>query len=706
MLKAPSHLTPPVADQKPYSFSHHGDTLEDPYSWLKDPGYPEVTDEDVLGYLRAENAYYEAVTEGDKELTEQLFGEIKGRIREDDEGVPYQDGDFDYRWAFTKGCQYRTWYYRARTKDPYSGEGWQVLFDENDAAEGLEYFKLGALSVSPDGRYLAVSHDSNGSERFSIKIKDLRSGDWLGDTIEETSGELVWALSSDVFFYVKVSKEWRPYNVLAHQLGAAGEDVSVYEEADSSFFIHIGSTSSNAYMMIRSADHVTAENRILDLKNVQNSLKKGEFLPLLMSKRRENHDYSVDHAGDRFVIRSNRDHENYGIFVCEGDPVEESWLAQLSGNDRRYLHGMQAFDHFIAVEDRIDGLDQITLLLDDGSNLQIPMQEAVYEVGLGTNPEAGQSFIRLGFSSLLTPPTVMDVPIGAAGQPGEPIVRKVREIPSGYDRANYRSERLMVTARDGADVPVSLVYKAGWKKGSGAPLHLYGYGAYGLGMSPSFSAPRLSLLDRGFVYAIAHIRGGDELGKGWYKAGKLEHRTNTFNDFVDVARALTNQGYAAAGGISISGGSAGGELMGVVLNQAPELFRGAVLHVPFVDVLNTMLDADLPLTPIEWPEWGNPIEDEGAYKTIKGYCPYNNIEAKAYPPMFVTGGLNDPRVTYWEPAKWTARMRSMKTDDNLLMMKINMGAGHGGKSGRFERYREVAEEYMFLLKCFEENNQS
>ena len=700
MLKAPDHLKAPVAAQKEHRFSHHGDMMEDPYSWLKDPGYPEVTDEAVLAYLREENAYYEAVTEGDKELVNHIFKEIKGRLREDEEGVPYQDGKFDFRWAFAKGKQYRTWYFRPRTDDPHSGDDWQVLFDENEAAAGLEYFKLGSLAVSPDGRYLAVSHDSNGSERFSIKIKELESDNWQTDEIEETSGEFVWSAESDVLFYVKVSKEWRPYLVLAHSLDVGAADVPVYEESDSSFFIHIGQTTSNDYMLIRSADHVTAENRILILKNVKKNAEKGELSPLLLSERRENHDYSIDHAGGQFVIRSNRNHKNYGIFVAQENPVEENWLEQLSGTDTRYLHGVQAFDHFIAIEDRIDGLDQITLLMPDGSAQQIPMQEAVYEVMLGTNPEAGQNFVRLGFSSLLTPPTVMDVPVDENGMPGEPVIRKVQELPSGYDRSAYASERLMITARDGAQVPVSIVYKADWKKGTGAPLHLYGYGAYGLGMSPSFSAARLSLLDRGFAYAIAHIRGGDELGKGWYEAGKLKERTNTFNDFVDVARALITEGYAARGEISISGGSAGGELMGAVVNQAPELFRGAVLHVPFVDVLNTMLDKDLPLTPIEWPEWGNPIEDAGAYETIKAYCPYTNIEAKAYPPMFVTGGLNDPRVTYWEPAKWTARLRAAKTDDNLLIMKINMGAGHGGKSGRFERYREVAEEYMFLLKCF------
>lgn len=705
MLKAPKTIASPKATQKPHRFSHHGDTVEDPYYWLKDPGYPDVSDEDILAYLRAENKYYETVTKPDQPAIEAIFSEIKGRVREDDEGVPYQQGRYDLRWAFTPGKQYRTWYYRPRTADPHAGDSWDVLFDENTAAEGLEYYRLGTIEISPDGRYMAATADINGSERFTITVTDLESGVTLADEIGETSGELVWAHDSRTFFYVRVSREWRPYQVRMHVLDAP-EDPIVYEETSSSFFVHIRPTSSHDYLVIRTADHVTAESHILDLKNADLLHKNAGSSLILLSERRENHDYTVDHADGRFAILSNKNHENYGVFTTAEKPVETSWLEQLSGNKSRYLHGFQAFNGFVAVEDRIDGLDQITLLSWDGKACQVPMDEAVYEVVLDNNTEADQDFVRLGFSSMLTPPTVLDVPIAAARDtaaapvPGKPIVRKIQEIPSGYDRDRYRSERLMISVRDGTSVPVSLVYKADWQKNSNAPMHLYGYGAYGLGMSPSFSVPRLSLLDRGFVYAIAHVRGGDEMGKGWYNAGKLSKRNNSFNDFVDVAKALTHLGYAAPGGVSISGGSAGGELMGAALNQAPELFRGAVLHVPFVDVLNTMLDADLPLTPIEWPEWGNPIEDSTAYRTIKGYCPYTNIEAKAYPPMLVTGGLNDPRVTYWEPAKWTARLREVKTDDNLLMMKINMGAGHGGKSGRFDRYREVAEEYMFLLNCF------
>ncbi len=681
MLKAPASPLPPLATTKPYKASHHGITFEDPYFWLKDPGYPEVTDEEILGYLNQENDYFESVMKNQARLTDALFEEIKGRIKEDDESVPWADGGFEYRWAFAKGAEYRAWYRRQK-----GAANWDVLLDENLEAEGHEFFKLGGMAVSPCGRYLAFSSDTNGSERFTARVRDLETGEMLADEITETSGEVVWASDSRGFYHVKVSKEWRPYLVNFHALG--GKDRKVYEERDTSFFVHIRRTSSKSHLVIRSADHVTAENLVVPLDDTAAA-------PALVRAREDGHDYTVDHDGaGHFYIRSNGEQKNFSIYKAPvASPAD--WALVLEGSPSLYLTGMQAFDGFLAIEEKQDGLDQIRLLFTDGNSCHIGMPEPVYEVGLGTNAEFAQKHVRLGYSSLVTPPSVFDYSLDDASL----TLRKEQEIPSGYDKSGYASERLMVTVRDGVQVPVSLVYKEGWKKG--APLHLYGYGAYGLGMSPSFSATRLSLLDRGFAYGIAHIRGGDELGYGWYEDGKLEKRTNTFNDFVDVARHLEAAGYASKGGISISGGSAGGELMGAVVNQAPELFKGVVLHVPFVDVLNTMLDADLPLTPIEWPEWGNPIKDKAAFETIQSYCPYTNIEAKDYPPMLVTGGLNDPRVTYWEPAKWTAKLRATKTDDNLLMMKINMGAGHGGKSGRFERYREVAEEYTFLLMAFD-----
>ena len=688
MLKADKALKAPVAKQKPYSASHHGYTFEDPYFWLKDPGYPEVKDKEILAYLREENAYFEATMKSKKGLTQQLFEEIKARIKEDDEGVPWQDGEYAYKWAFGKGAQYRTWYWRPRSKEDAP---WSVLLDEVKEAEGKAFFKLGDFSVSPCGRYLAYSADTNGSERFTVRIRDLEKGDdvFLPDTVEETSGEIVWSSDSSGFFYVKVSKEWRPYLVYFHTLGTP-EDKKIFQEQDSSFFVGIGRTSSRKYLIIRSADHVTAENHLLSLKNIDEK-------PQLIAARKSKHDYYVDHGSEGFYIRSNKAHKNFCIYHASADTLGiQQWMLILEGNDQLYITGHQAFSGFLAVEEKLDGLDQIRLLQPDGSSEHLKMPEEVYTVSLGNNPEYTQKHIRLGYTSLVTPPAVYDYILDSK----ELQVRKEQEIPSGYDKSQYDSQRLMVEARDGARIPVSLVYRKDWKQDASAPLHLYGYGAYGMGMSPSFSSSRLSLLDRGFCYAIAHIRGGDELGYGWYEAGKLERRTNTFNDFVDVARYLQEEGYAAKGGISISGGSAGGELMGAVVNQAPELFKGVVMHVPFVDVLNTMLDGDLPLTPIEWPEWGNPIEDKAAYDNIASYCPYSNLEAKNYPPMLVTGGLNDPRVTYWEPAKWTAKLRKIKTDDHLLMMKINMGAGHGGKSGRFERFQETAEEYTFLLMAF------
>jgi len=686
-LKAPDTILAPKARRSVKKQTHHGKTHEDPYYWLKDPSYPDVKDAKILKYLRAENKYYETVMNDHLDLTEDLFNEVKGRIKEDDEGVPWREGAFEYRWEFKKGAQYRTWSRRSLGNDGDTGDAWTILLDENEEAKEHDYFKLGSLEVSPDGAKIAFTADTNGSERFRVFVREIESGKAFDIDLVETSGEVVWATNSKGFYSVKVSEEWRPY--LVNHSDLDGNVTPLYEEADSSFFVHIGASSSDKYLTIRSADHVTAENRVL-------ALDGSEIAPVLIAARRDGHDYSIDHGIDGFYVRSNKDQKNFSIYKLEVGADLRDWTPVLEGSDQRYIRGFQLFEAFMTVDERIDGLDQILVWPHGEDAYHIDFPEAAYEVGSGNNPEFKQLHLRIGYSSMVTPPTVFDFALKERTL----IVRKEQEIPSGYDKSDYITERLIGISRDGTKIPVSIVYKNDWKQGEARPLHLYGYGAYGLGMSPSFSSARLSLLDRGFSYAIAHIRGGDELGYGWYEAGKLEARENTFNDFVDVARTLVEEGYAAEGEISISGGSAGGELMGAVLNQAPDLFKAAVLHVPFVDVLNTMLDADLPLTPIEWPEWGNPIEDEGAYNHIRSYCPYTNIEAKDYPPMMVTGGINDPRVTYWEPAKWTAKMRATKTDDNLLVMKINMEAGHGGKSGRFDRLHEVAEEYTFLLMAF------
>ena len=693
VVKDGSAPTPPVADVRPSSYTHHGITVEDPYRWLKDDSYPDVDDADVLAYLEAENRYFEAMMAPRRELVEALFEEIKGRQQPDEASVPLRKGGYFYQWRFdmNEGGQYRTWWRWPATEagaEDGPTEQAQLILDEPALAASSDYFRLGGLVASNDGRLLAYSVDSTGAERFTMRVKNLDSGELLPDVIENTIGEVVWAADDSAFFYVVVDEQWRPYQVRRHVLGDAVEnDAVIYEEQDPSFFVGVSLTASRQYAVISTEDHVTSEAYLV-------AVGAPDSEPKLVAPRRAEHEYDIDHQGDRFIIRTNDTHKNARLAVApESDPSESAWQTLLPASDERYLRGFQVFADFIAVQERAEAIDQVRLLGRDGSSTRIEFPEAVYTAGIGDNAEFDTRTLRLNYTSMTTPNTVFDYDLDDARLRS----RKVQNIPSGYDRGRYRSERINAPARDGASVPVSLVYREGAPRDGSAPLYLYGYGAYGSGTMPRFSANLLSLLERGFVFAIAHIRGGDELGYHWYEAGKLDRRTNTFNDFVDVARHLITEGFASAGRIAIVGGSAGGELVGAAVNQAPELWGAAVARVPFVDVLNTMLDVSLPLTPIEWPEWGNPIEDKDAFELIRSYSPYDQLKAGRYPPMLVTAGLNDPRVTYWEPAKYVAKLRTLKEDDNPLLLKTNMGAGHGGKSGRFDSLREVAEMYAFLL---------
>ncbi len=673
-----------MAEPREHVREVHGVTLSDPWHWLQDPHYPTVDDPDILAYLEAENAYYEAVTKPYQPLTDALYDELRGRQKLDDEAVPWRRGRFEYGWRFGKDAEYRTWYRR-----PLGGGDELVILDEPALAEGLEFFALGGLAVSDDGRYLAWSSDTDGSERFTVRVKDLDTGETLAESIPQSIGAPVWCADSRSFIYRVVNDQWRPYQVRLHVLGRdAADDPVLYEEADPGFFVSIGRTQSDAYLVIATGDHVTSEVRVLPADDPLAAA-------VLIAPRRAGHEYEVDHGGGRFWIRSNDTHENFRVVSApQDDPTERAWREEIPGSARHYIQGIVSFANVLVVSERIDGLDQIRIRDYAGGEHFVEFPEATYSAELGTNAEPSVDRLRLNYESLVTPDTVYDYDLATRRL----ITRKVQEIPSGYDASEYLSERFMVTARDGVEVPVSLVYRRD-RSGRDAPLHVYGYGAYGYAVPPGFSSARLSLLDRGFAYAIAHIRGGDDLGYRWYTEGKLDRRMNTFNDFVDVTRGLIERGYARAGRVSLSGGSAGGELVGVVLNQAPGLYGAAVAHVPFVDVLNTMLNPDLPLTPMEWPEWGNPIEDPRAFETIRSYSPYDNVRAQDYPPLMVTAGLNDPRVTYWEPAKWVARLRHTKTDGNVLVLKTNMGAGHAGKSGRFEGLRELAEEYAFILRA-------
>ena len=682
---AENQSQPPVAPQKPYSYTRHGYTIEDPYAWLKDPGYPEVTDPEVLGYLEAENAYFEAQMGPHKPLIETVYEELKARLKEDDYSVPAKDGAWEYWWQYQPGAQYRDWYRR-----PVSGGEAELLLSEPALAEGLEYFRLGAIEVSPDGRLLAYSADTNGSERFTLKVKDLGAKADLGFEFPGTIGDIGWSADSLGFFYTLVNENWRPYVVKYHRLGDdVAQDPVIYEEADGGFFLHIDETQSRRFLTITTADHVTSEVRLVPLNE---PLAK----PVLVSPRQTGREYHVDEREGTLYIRTNDTHTNFRVVTASVDTPGE-WQELIPGSDEHYIRDLISFKNALVIEERLNGLDQIRVRDYDGREHYVAMPEAAYTVEVDENREYELASLRLAYESMVTPDTIYDYDLARR----ELVTRKVLEIPSGYDASQYETVRFMAEARDGAKIPVSVVYKKGFKRDGSQPVHLYAYGAYGHAIPPGFSTQRLSLLDRGFAYAIAHIRGGDDMGYQWYLDGKLDKRQNTFNDFVDAARGLIKEGFASEGNISISGGSAGGELMGVVVNMNPELWRAVVAHVPFVDVLNTMQDESLPLTPMEWPEWGNPITDKAAFETIRAYSPYDNVEAKDYPPLLITGGLNDPRVTYWEPAKWAAKLRTTKTDDNLLLLKTNMGAGHGGKSGRFARLYEVAEEYVFILKAFD-----
>ncbi len=685
--KTSGPATPPRAARKPHSFTAQDVEIEDPYTWLRDPGYPEVSDPEILDHLKAENAYFESVMAPQAALTETIFQELKGRIKEDDASVPAKDGAYLYHWRFAPGAQYRTWLRR-----PVAGGAEEVLLDEPTLAEGQDFYRLGDLEVSPDDSLLAWADDSDGSERFVVRIKSLASGSVLDEAIPNTSGSVLWAADSRTLLYIELNENLRPFRVRAHVLGSpVAEDRVLYEEADDGFFVHIGETQSRAFLLIRAGDHVTSEIRLLPAAEPFAEA-------VVVAPREAGHEYDLDHAGDRLFIRTNDRHKNFRIVTAPvATPGRDHWQELIGPSDRHYLRGLDAFKDQLVVRERIDGLDQVRIRRHaDGEEHYVAFPEASYAAGLGQNPEFAIDRLRLVYTSMVTPPTVFDYDLATR----QLETRKVQEIPSGYDPARYVTKRLLATARDGTRVPISLVHAKDFPLDGRGALHLYGYGAYGLGMSPSFSTARLSLLDRGFAYAIAHIRGGDELGYHWYEDGKLDRRNNTFNDFADCARHLIAEGYAAEGGISISGGSAGGTLVGVAINDEPRLWRAAVAHVPFVDVLNTMLDDSLPLTPMEWPEWGDPITDKAAFELIRSYSPYDQVSAQAYPPLLITAGLNDPRVTYWEPAKWAAKLRATKTDDNLLLLKTNMGAGHGGKSGRYESLREVAEEYTFLLMAF------
>lgn len=678
----PQPTSPPTAEKRDHSYSHHGITIADPYHWLRDQSYPTIDDEDVLDHLKAENAWFEARMKPQQPLVDELFAEMKARIKEDDSTVPQRRGDYLYWSEFEEGAEYRKYY-----RKPVAGGDDVLILDENALAEGVEYFRLGAFSVSQNGRYLAYSADTNGSERFTARIKDLETGELLPDEIPGTLSDLVWVKNDTALVYGTADDNWRVHDATMHVLGTpVSEDVELYRETmDEGFRVGTSLSAQEDWLIISTGDNETSEVRLVPANDPTAE-------QVLVKPRQKGVEYDVDVRDGMVWVHTNDDHVNFRLATAKLDTPGD-WTTLISGSDEFYLTGFELFKDFYVTEGRLRGLDQIQLRSYKDANLVKPIAfaEASFSAGLSNNPEYDQDILRLAYESMVTPDSVYDYHVAT----GELELLKQQEIPSGYDPALYTTERVEIAARDGTMVPVSIIMRKDRPKTG--PLHLYAYGAYGYAVPPGFSTSRLSLVDRGYAYAIAHIRGGDDLGRKWYLQGKLNERTNTFNDFVDVAKGLVAKGYTEKGRISISGGSAGGELMGAVVNTDPELWGAVVAHVPFVDVLSTMLDEELPLTPGEWPEWGNPILSKQAFAYILSYSPYDQVTAQDYPPMLVTAGLNDPRVTYWEPAKWVAKLREVKTGDSELLLKTNMGAGHGGKSGRFQSIYETAEEVAFIL---------
>ncbi|MPZ09673.1 MAG: prolyl oligopeptidase family serine peptidase [Kiloniellaceae bacterium] len=697
---------PPLAPRKPTRVTLHGVTREDPYAWLRADNWrdvmrdPAVLDAEIRAYLEAENVYTEAAMAPTATLQQQLFAEMKGRIKEDDSSVPSPDGLYAYYQRFETGGQHPVF---CRCPADALGGGWaadgsgregeQVLLDGNREAEGENFFRVGACEHSPDHGLLAYAVDRNGSERYRINVKDLSNGTLLPDTIEEAQGSLVWANDGRTLFYVTLDEEHRPSKVYRHRLGDdTAADVLVYEEPDPGFFVGLSKTESDRFIVISAHDHTTSEARVVDAA-------APESAPVLIAVRERGLEYDVSDHGARFLILTNADGAiDFKIVEAPiATPGRAQWRDLVPHRPGCLILGLEVFKDYLVRLEREAGLPRIVVTAwASGAEHAIAFDEQAYSLGLIPGYLYDTASLRFAYSSLTTPQRVYDYDMASRRR----VLRKEQEVPSGHNADDYVARRILARAHDGEEVPVSLVYRKTTPLDGSAPLLLYGYGSYGHAIPAAFSTNRFSLIDRGFIYAIAHIRGGTDKGYGWYLDGKLDKKSNSFRDFISAAEALIGQGFTRAGQIVGHGGSAGGLLMGAVANLRPDLFRGIVAEVPFVDVLTTMCDKDLPLTPPEWPEWGNPLESLEAYRTIAAYSPCDNVEAKAYPAILATAGLTDPRVTYWEPAKWVARLRAAKTDDNLLLLKTVMTAGHGGASGRFDKLHEVALSYAFaLLVC-------
>ena len=682
-----SQSSTPIAAKHPQELVTHGDKRIDNYYWLRQQDNSEVT-----AYLNAENSYTDEQMQHTEELQQSLYDEILSRINETDLSVPYRLKDYYYYSRTEEGQAYGIFCRKYQSLDAAE----EILLDQNKLAADEEFFSLGAASVSPNQQILAYSTDTTGAEQYTLKFLDLASQKLHSETIANTYYSLAWGNDDRTVFYTKVDSANRPYQLWRHNLGSSpSDDILVYQEDNEAFYLSVGKTRSRDYILLDLSSKVTSEVHYLDANNPSEEFK-------LFQPRQTGIEYSIEHHSNRFYIVTNEEAINFKLMSTSVDATDKSnWKTVIPHREDVMLEGIDAFADYLIIYEREAGLPTARIqTLATGEITQLTFPEPSYSFYGGNNPEFNTIEFRFSYSSMTTPSSVFDYDL----KTGERELKKETEVLGGYDRTQYQSERLMATANDGTKIPISLVYKKGIDRNGSNPLWLTGYGSYGYAYPVTFSSIRLSLLDRGFVFAIAHIRGGEEMGRKWYEDGKFLHKKNTFTDFIACAEHLIAENWTNSDRLVISGGSAGGLLMGAVVNERPDLFKAVVADVPFVDVLTTILDTSLPLTILEWEEWGDP-KDPKYYEYIKSYSPYDNVTPQDYPAMLITAGLNDSRVKYWEPAKWTAKLRELKTDDNLLLLKTNMSAGHGGASGRYESLKEIAFEYAFVLDRLEISNE-
>lgn len=671
-------MMPPKANKIPHVMTEHGDSRTDNYYWLRDDARK---DKQVIDYLKAENAYTESVMAAGKTLENTLYNEMVERMAQNDASVPYDYNGYTYQTIYQEGKDFPIY-----QRKPIGSDGeWEILVDGNERAKGHEFYQLGDLAISPDNKRIAIAEDKEGRRNYTVAYKDLTDKTWQENVLTNISANLVWANDSQTLFYVdKDPQTLLPYQIYRHQYGSdRKQDVKIFEENDDRFYTWMEKSKSEDYILVTIASSTTSEYRLIDANAPEKPM-------VVFSPRQEGREYYIDHFKGEFYIRSNHESELYGLYKTAS--IDAPWQTVIAPQPEVDLESFELFNRWLVLEERKQGLVSLRQIdWKTGQSTNIIFDDPVYMAWLSVNSQADSEELRFGYTSMTTPSSTYQWNM----QTKEKQLLKQQEV-KGFKHDLYESERIWVKAQDGVEVPVSLVYRKDLFKKGENPILIYGYGSYGSSIDPSFSSARLSLLDRGFVYAIVHVRGGGELGKRWYNQGKMEHKVNSFTDFIDATKYLINQGYGAPKHVYAMGGSAGGLLMGAVINMAPELYRGVVAQVPFVDVLTTMLDASIPLTTGEYEEWGDPA-DKDVYFRLKSYSPYDNVEAKAYPHLLVTTGLHDSQVQYWEPAKWVAKLRELKTDNNLLLLETDMSAGHGGKSGRFNRLRDTAREYAFIL---------